>query len=216
MYCHSCSLKKAQLGADTAVFAEWYVTHRDDCSVNYRGSGKAFVVAFGTHPRTDVHGHARGWRLQGIPSNESLHSVNWSRCSKTVFVGRAKLHGAVVRAVSCFNAGACQLSQVMELLATEVNEVSQAYVEENDRQHILQSDRASTRSPKLDRASTRSPKLDRASTRSPKLDHASTRSPKLDRASTRSPKLDRASTRSPKLDRASTRSATKICITGRG
>ena len=44
MYCHSCSLKKAQLGADTAVFAEWYAVHRDDCSVNYHGSSNAMEV----------------------------------------------------------------------------------------------------------------------------------------------------------------------------
>ena len=44
MYCHSCSLKKAQLGADTAVFAEWYAIHRDDCSVNYHGSSNAMEV----------------------------------------------------------------------------------------------------------------------------------------------------------------------------
>ena len=136
-------------------------------------------------------------------SNESLHSIIWSRCSKTVFVGWAKLHGAVVRAVSCFNAGACQLTQVMELLAIEVNEVSQAYVEVNDRQRILQSDRASIRSAKVDHASTRSAKVDRASTRSAKVDRANTRSAKVDHASTRSAKVDRASTRSAKVARKS-------------
>ena len=75
--------------------------------------------------------------------NECLHSVVWSRCPKTVFVGRQKLHGAPASAVSCFNTGASQLTDMMERMAVEVNEVTMAWVEERDRQRIV---RASIRS----------------------------------------------------------------------
>ena len=44
MYCHSCSCKKAQLGADSPAFTTWYVEHQDDCSINYHGSSNAMEV----------------------------------------------------------------------------------------------------------------------------------------------------------------------------
>ena len=50
-------------------------------------------------------------------SNECLYSVIWSRCTKTVFVGHHKLHGAVASAVGGFNEGAVHLTRVMDLLA---------------------------------------------------------------------------------------------------
>ena len=63
IYCHSCSLKKAQLGADTAVFAEWYATYRDDCSVNYHGSSNAVEAA----KRLRSHSvHTRGLMYTGM------------------------------------------------------------------------------------------------------------------------------------------------------
>ena len=33
-------------------------------------------------------------------ANESLHNVIWSRCPKTIFLGKHKLHGAVATAIS--------------------------------------------------------------------------------------------------------------------
>ena len=45
-------------------------------------------------------------------ANESLHSVIWSRCPKTVFVGKQKLHGAVASAVASYNEGTVHMSQV--------------------------------------------------------------------------------------------------------
>ena len=75
-------------------------------------------------------------------SNESLHSVIWSRCSKTVFVGHRKLHGAVASAVGCFNEGATHLTRVMDLLAIETNEMTQAFVEIRDNVRIVKSEQA--------------------------------------------------------------------------
>ena len=42
--CHSCSYKKAQLGADSPAFTAWYVEHQDDCSINYHGSSNAMEM----------------------------------------------------------------------------------------------------------------------------------------------------------------------------
>ena len=75
-------------------------------------------------------------------SNESLHSVICSRCSKTVFVSHRKLQGAVARAVASFNAGASHLTEVMEFLAIEVNELNLAFVDECDRQRVAKAELA--------------------------------------------------------------------------
>ncbi len=75
-------------------------------------------------------------------SNECLHSVIWSRCSKTVFVGHRKLHGAVASAVGCFNEGATHLTRVMDLLAIESNEMTQAFVASRDAVRIAKSEQA--------------------------------------------------------------------------
>ena len=292
MYCHSCSLKKAHLGADTAVFAEWYATHRDDCSVNYHGSSNAMEVEAAkrlwlrsVHTRglmytgmlgdgdskayqavvdlepygPDVtiereecvnHAHKRmgtallklekleklGGRgpgrltkqtalklqqyyrgaIMGGGDEDSMRSRVWvtlfhcmstdddphhTRCPqswcfyqqalaedqeppphegnikyplaydvaeamvpvykrmsdpnllKRLVKGKMQNSNESLHSViwGCFSAGACQLTQVMELLAIEVNEVSHAYVEENDSQRICQLDCASTRSAKVAR-----------------------------------------------------------------
>ena len=42
-------------------------------------------------------------------SNECVHSVIWSRCPKTVFIGKHKLHGATASAVAVFNEGSIQI-----------------------------------------------------------------------------------------------------------
>ena len=46
-------------------------------------------------------------------ANESLHSVIWSRCPKTVFVGVRRVCGAVASASAGFNEGTSHISQVM-------------------------------------------------------------------------------------------------------
>ncbi len=75
-------------------------------------------------------------------TNECLHSVIWSRCSKTVFVGHRRLRCAVARAVGSFNAGASHLTEVMELLAVETNELTQAFTEKVDVLRIAKAERA--------------------------------------------------------------------------
>ena len=75
-------------------------------------------------------------------ANECLHSVNWSRCSKTVFVGHRRLSGAVAMAVGAFNAGASHTSAVMELLAIEQSEITQAYFDRRDSVRCSHADRA--------------------------------------------------------------------------
>ena len=62
-------------------------------------------------------------------NNECLHSVIWSRCTKTVSVAHQKLHGAVASAVGGFNEGATHLTRVMDLLGIESNEMTQAFIE---------------------------------------------------------------------------------------
>ena len=59
-------------------------------------------------------------------ANECLHSVIWSRCSNTVFVGKLKLHNAIASAVTSFNEGACHMSQVLQKLGVELLMMSSA------------------------------------------------------------------------------------------
>ena len=77
-------------------------------------------------------------------ANESLHNVIWSRCPKTVFVGYHKLHGAVASAIAAFNEGAVHLSQVLQRLAIESNQVMNLYIEETDRLRVMKSKDSST------------------------------------------------------------------------
>ena len=76
--------------------------------------------------------------------NECLHSVLWSRCPKTVFVGRHKLQGAAASVIAAYNTGASQLMDLMERMAVEVNEVTLACVAERDRQWIYCAERSAT------------------------------------------------------------------------
>ena len=76
--------------------------------------------------------------------NECLHSVIWSRCPKTVFVGRHKLQGAAASAIARYNAGASMLTDMMRHMAIEVNEVTLAYAAERDRQRIYRVEQSAT------------------------------------------------------------------------
>ena len=69
-------------------------------------------------------------------ANECLHSVIWSKCPKTVFVGNG-VEGAVASAVSSFNIGATQLTQVMERLGAEPSVVSNSILESMDTSRIV-------------------------------------------------------------------------------
>ena len=57
-------------------------------------------------------------------NNECFHSVVWSRCPKTTFVGKDRIDGAVARGVSAFNMGARQLSSIKNNLGIEVNSIT--------------------------------------------------------------------------------------------
>lgn len=81
---------------------------------------------------TDPNLLTRLARAKTQNANECFHSVIWSRCPKTIFVGKERLHGAVAAAVGAFNKGASHLTQVMLSLNIEANEVSMALVEAAD------------------------------------------------------------------------------------
>ena len=69
-------------------------------------------------------------------ANKSLHSVIWSRCPKTVFVGVRRVCGAVASAIARFNEGTSHISQVMEKLAIERNDIMNIYIEAMDNERI--------------------------------------------------------------------------------
>ena len=70
-------------------------------------------------------------------ANECLHLVIWSKCPKTVFVGKWRVEGAVASAVSSFNIGATQLTQVMDRLGAEPSVVSSSILESMDTSRIV-------------------------------------------------------------------------------
>ena len=59
--------------------------------------------------------------------NKCLHLVLWSRCLKTVFVGRHKGQGAAASAMAVYNEGASQLTSLIQNMAVEVNEATLAH-----------------------------------------------------------------------------------------
>ena len=77
-------------------------------------------------------------------TNECLHSVIWSRCPKTVFIGARKLNGAVASAVASYNEGARHLTEVMSSLDVEGNEVTRMYLERKDARRLAQAQRESS------------------------------------------------------------------------
>ena len=58
--------------------------------------------------------------------------------------GYHKLHGAVASAIAAFNEGAVHLSQVLQSLAIESNQVMNLYIEETDRLRVMKSKDSST------------------------------------------------------------------------
>ena len=77
-------------------------------------------------------------------TNECLHSVIWSRCPKHVFVGKHKLEGAVASAISSFNEGSIHLTQVMQKLAIESNEVMNIHLKQLDNRRLTSASTASS------------------------------------------------------------------------
>ena len=101
---------------------------------------------------TDTNLLQRMEKGQTQNANECLHSVIWSRCSKTMFVGKHKLHGAAASAVCSFNEGAIHLTQVMDKMAIEYNEVINCYIEELDRRRVAMANAASSALSRKDRS----------------------------------------------------------------
>ena len=57
-------------------------------------------------------------------------------------MGRHKLQGAAASAIAAYNAGVSQLTDMMRLMAIEVNEVTLAYAAERDRQRIYRAEQS--------------------------------------------------------------------------
>ena len=81
-------------------------------------------------------------------ANESLHNVIWSRCPKTIFMGKHKLHGAVATAISSFNEGAIHMSQVLKKLAIEPNQLMNIFIDVIDSIRIQKDTKVSISSSK--------------------------------------------------------------------
>ena len=81
-------------------------------------------------------------------ANESLHNVIWSRCPNTIFVGKHKLHGAVATAISYFNEDAIHMSQVLNKLAIEPNQLMNMFIDDIDSIRIQKATKASISSSK--------------------------------------------------------------------
>ena len=69
-------------------------------------------------------------------SNESLHAVVWSRCPKTIFIGKDKLEAAVCCALAVFNKGARQTTDMMREMGIEVSEMALEYSSRRDSRRI--------------------------------------------------------------------------------
>ena len=76
-------------------------------------------------------------------ANECIHSVIWARCSKTVFMGKFRVDAAVASAISSFNIGATQLTEVMARLGAEANLISSCILEAMDSDRIAGAKRQS-------------------------------------------------------------------------
>ena len=81
-------------------------------------------------------------------ANESLHNLIWSRCPKTIFMGKHKLHGAVATAISSFNEGAIHMSQVLKKLAMEPNQLMYIFIDVIDSIRIQKTTKVSISSSK--------------------------------------------------------------------
>ena len=86
-------------------------------------------------------------------ANECLNSVIWSRCPKTVFVGKGRVQAAAGMAVATFNEGATALSAVMDKLWLESSVVSLQVIQWEDEQRIARADTASSESQRRKRKS---------------------------------------------------------------
>ena len=68
------------------------------------------------------------------------------------FIGKHKLHGATASAIASFNEGSSHLSQVMQKMAIETNELLNVYMEEIDQRRITSANVSSSATTKRERA----------------------------------------------------------------
>lgn len=73
-------------------------------------------------------------------ANECLNSVIWSRCTKTVFVGKKRVEAAASLVISTFNKGASAMLSVMDRLWLETTEVTVSAIKSADKLWIVKAD----------------------------------------------------------------------------
>ena len=86
---------------------------------------------------------SREWKREKHKIQMNVYTVS-KKVSKTVFIGKHKLHGAAASAVAVFNEGCIQLSQVMERLAIETNQIHNLLMDEMDRKRMYKANIASS------------------------------------------------------------------------
>ena len=69
-------------------------------------------------------------------ANESLHSVVWKFCPKTLFLGKASVDTACALAVCCFNDGSSSLTAIADRLGLQSSPLCQHYLQSKDLQRI--------------------------------------------------------------------------------
>jgi hypothetical protein len=78
-------------------------------------------------------------------ANESFNSLIWTRCPKTVFVGKLRVDSAVAAAVGAYNEGASLLSERMEKLGIAPSVITHAAVIKKDMDRLKQANCRSTK-----------------------------------------------------------------------
>ncbi|KAJ8416797.1 hypothetical protein AAFF_G00326750, partial [Aldrovandia affinis] len=81
-------------------------------------------------------------RTQNV--NECLNSVIWSRCPKTVFIGKGRVKAAVGMAVATFNEGPSAISAVMDRVWLDSTLVTLNGIKAEDERRIAKADAAAT------------------------------------------------------------------------
>jgi len=75
-------------------------------------------------------------------TNESLHSVIWAHCPKTVFVGAKRLRAAVSEAIGKYNRGNFHLAEVMWNMSVPATEATVLLLDQADSIRVRKADKA--------------------------------------------------------------------------
>ena len=75
-------------------------------------------------------------------------NVIWSRCPKTIFMGKHNLHGAIATSISSFNEGTIHMSQVLKKLPMEPNQLMYIFIDVIDSIRIQKATKVSISSSK--------------------------------------------------------------------